>query len=150
MEGLPWPPEANPAMKKFKGPIRLQVCKILSLYWIKETVQIEAKIVRPNFHVKISEQFTIRECIRQSLAPVNMDLQEDVDEDDYPGKEVSCSMTNSSPDQAKARRNWPIMVAKQYCPNLNSSIIITINNNSNDSEIDNSACQAMLSSFAKA
>ena len=47
------------ACKKFKEPIRLQGCKILSFHWIRETVQIEVIIVRANFHVNISEQFTI-------------------------------------------------------------------------------------------
>ena len=70
--------------KKFKGPIRLQGCEILSFHWIRETVQIEVISVRPNFHVNISEQFTIRECMRPSFeGSVNMDLLEDVDEDDY-------------------------------------------------------------------
>ena len=53
----------------------MQGCKILSSRWIRETVQIEVIIVRPNFHVNISEQFTIRECIRPSFEGlVNMDL----------------------------------------------------------------------------
>ena len=48
----------------------------------------------PNFHVNISEQFTIREYMRPSFeGSVNMDLQKDVDEDDYLRKEVSCSKT---------------------------------------------------------
>ena len=39
--------------------------------------------MRPNFHVNISEQLTIGECMRPSFkGPVDMDLQ-DVDEDDY-------------------------------------------------------------------
>ena len=54
-------------LKKFKGPIRLQGCGTLSFHWIKETVQIEVIIVRPNFHVNISEQFTILECVRPSF-----------------------------------------------------------------------------------
>ena len=37
------------------------------IHWIRETVQIDVIIVRPNFHVNISEQFTICECIRPSL-----------------------------------------------------------------------------------
>ena len=50
--------------------------------------------MRPNFHVNISEQLTIRECMRSSFErSVNMDLEEDVDEDDYLRKEVSCSKT---------------------------------------------------------
>ena len=70
--------------KKFKGPIKLQECKILSFRWIRETVHIEVFIVRPNFYVNISEQFTIRECMRPSFeGSINMDLYEDVDEDDY-------------------------------------------------------------------
>ena len=37
----------------------------------------------PNIHVNISEQFTIRECMRPSFeGSVNMDLSEDVDKDD--------------------------------------------------------------------
>ena len=47
-------------LEKIKGPIRLQGCEILSFHWTKETVQIEVVIVRPNFHVNISEQLTIR------------------------------------------------------------------------------------------
>ena len=47
----------------------------LSFHWIRETVQIEIIIMRPNFHVNISEQFTIRECMRPSVeGSVNMDL----------------------------------------------------------------------------
>ena len=76
--------------KKFKGPIRLQGCEILSFDRIRETVQIEVIIVRPTFHVNISEQFTIGECTRPSfVGSVNMDPQEDVDKDDYLRKEVS-------------------------------------------------------------
>ena len=79
-------------LNHLKGPIRLQGCKILSFHWIRETVLIEAIIVRPNFHVNISEQFTIRECIRPSFkGSVNM---ENIDQDDYSTKEVSCSKTN--------------------------------------------------------
>ena len=60
-------------------------------HWMRETVQIEVTTVRPNFHANVSEQFTIRECIRPSFEEsVNMNLQEDVDEDDYLRKEVSC------------------------------------------------------------
>ena len=63
---------------------------------MKETVQIEVIFVRPDFHVNISEQFTIHECIRPSFeGSVNMALSEDVDEDDCLRKEVSCSKTNS-------------------------------------------------------
>ena len=53
-------------LEKIKGPIRLQKCEILSFHWITETVQFEVIIVRPNFHVNISEQFTIREWMRPS------------------------------------------------------------------------------------
>ena len=50
--------------------------------------------MRPNFHVNISEQFTIRECRRPSFeGPVAMD--EDIDEDDYLRKEMSCGKTSS-------------------------------------------------------
>ena len=50
--------------------------------------------MRPNFHVNISEQFTIRECIRTSFeGSVNMG-QKGVDEDDYLRKEVLCSKTS--------------------------------------------------------
>ena len=46
-----------------------------SFHWIRETVWIEVTVVRPNFHVNISEQFTIRECMRPSLeGSVNRDL----------------------------------------------------------------------------
>ena len=56
-------------LEKFKGPI-MQGCEILSFHWIKETVQII--IVR---HMNISEQLTIRECMRPSFeGSVNMDL----------------------------------------------------------------------------
>ena len=62
-------------LEKFKGPIRLQGCEILSFHWIRETVQIEVIIVRPNFYVNISEQFKIRVCMRPSfVGPINMDL----------------------------------------------------------------------------
>ena len=62
-------------LEKFKGQIRLQECKILSSHWIMETALIEVLIVRPNLHVNISEQFTIRECMRPSFeGSVNMDL----------------------------------------------------------------------------
>ena len=82
-------------LETIKGPIKLRGCEILSFHWIRETVQIEVIIVRPNFHVNISELFTIRECVRPSLkGSVNMDLQEDVDGDDYLRKEVSCSKTS--------------------------------------------------------
>ena len=86
-------------LEKIKGPIRLQGCKILSFRWIRETVQIKVMIVRPNFHVNISEQFPIRECMRPYFeGSVNMDLQEDVDKDDYLRKEVSCSKTKGMQD----------------------------------------------------
>ena len=79
-------------LENFKGPIRLQGCEILSFHWIRETVQVEVIIVTPNFHVNISEQFMIRECMRPSFeGSVNMDLSEDVDEDDYLRKKVSYS-----------------------------------------------------------
>ena len=62
-------------LEKFKGPIRLQGCEILSFHWIRETVQIDVIIVRPNFHLNISEQFTICEWMRPSFeGSVNMDL----------------------------------------------------------------------------
>ena len=58
-----------------KGPIRLQGCEILSFHWIREIVQIEVIIVKPNFHVNIFEQFVICECMRPSfLGSVNIDL----------------------------------------------------------------------------
>ena len=61
--------------KNIKGPIRLQGCEILIFHWIKETVQIEVIIVRLNFHVNISEQFAIHECMRPSLEGLwNMEL----------------------------------------------------------------------------
>ena len=47
-----------------------------------ETVKIEVVTVRLNFHVNISEQLTVRECMGPSF------------EDDYLRKEVSCSKTN--------------------------------------------------------
>ena len=62
-------------LEKFKGSIRLQGCKILSYHGIRETVLIEVIIVKPNFHVNISGQFTIREYMRPSFErSVNMDL----------------------------------------------------------------------------
>ena len=49
--------------------------------------------MRLNFHVNISEQLTVRECMRPSFErSVNM-YQKDVDEDDYLRKEVSYSKT---------------------------------------------------------
>ena len=82
-------------LEKFKGLVRSQGYEILSFQWTRETVQIEVIIVRPNFHVNISEQFTICECMRSSFERlVNMDLEVDVNEDDYLRKEVSCSETN--------------------------------------------------------
>ena len=54
---------------------RANKIEILSVHWITETVQIEVIIVRPNFHVNISEQFTIRLCMRPSFeGSINMDL----------------------------------------------------------------------------
>ena len=42
--------------------------------------------------VNIYEQFTICECMRPCFErSVNMDVEENVDEDDYLRKEVSCS-----------------------------------------------------------
>ena len=62
-------------LKKIKGPIRLQGCEILSFHWIRGIVQIEVIIVKPKFNVNISEQFSIRDCIRPSFGwSVNMDL----------------------------------------------------------------------------
>ena len=63
-------------LEKFKGPTSLQGCKILSSDWIRETVRIEVIIVRPNFHVNISEQFTIRGGGTRPFfeGSVNMDL----------------------------------------------------------------------------
>ena len=62
-------------LKTLKGAIRLQGCKILSFHWIGETFQIKVIIVRPNLHVNIAVQFTIRECMRPSFeGSVNMDL----------------------------------------------------------------------------
>ena len=52
--------------------------------------------MRPNFQVKISEQFTIHECMRPFKGSVNMDLYKDVDEDDYLRKEVSCSKASGT------------------------------------------------------
>ena len=81
-------------LERFKRPIRLQGCEILLFHWIRETAQAEVITVRPNFHVNISELFTINECKRPSFeGSVSMDLQEDVNEDDYLRKEVSCSKT---------------------------------------------------------
>ena len=51
--------------------------------------------MRPNFHVNIPEQFTVRQYMRPSFE--NMDLQEDVDEVDYLKNEVSCSKTMRIP-----------------------------------------------------
>ena len=52
----------------------MQGCEILLFDWIKETVQIELITARRSFHVNITEQFTIRECMRASLeGSVNMD-----------------------------------------------------------------------------
>ena len=48
---------------------------MLPFRWIGETVQIEVIIVKPKFHVNISEQFTICDCMRPSFeGSVNMDL----------------------------------------------------------------------------
>ena len=50
--------------------------------------------MRPNFHVNISEQFTISKSMRPSFeGSLNM---EDVDEDNNLRKEVSCSKTSIS------------------------------------------------------
>ena len=55
--------------------IRLQGYEILSFHWIRETALIEVLVVRPNFHVNLSEHFGIRECMRPSLeGSVNMNL----------------------------------------------------------------------------
>ena len=65
----------SPCCCSYEGLIRLQGCEILSFHWMRETVQIEVIIVRPNFHMNIAEQFTIRECMRPSFeGSVNMDL----------------------------------------------------------------------------
>ena len=48
--------------KIFNGSIRLKGSKIQSFHWIRETVKIEVTTVRPNVHVNIPEEFTIREC----------------------------------------------------------------------------------------
>ena len=65
--------QSSRAWRKFKGSIRLQECEILSFHWVRETVQIEVIIVRPNFHTNSSEQFMIRECTRPSFeGSVNM------------------------------------------------------------------------------
>ena len=62
-------------LEKLKGSIRSQGCEILSFHWIKETVQIEVIIVRQNFHVNISEQLMICECMRPSFeGSINTDL----------------------------------------------------------------------------
>ena len=50
--------------------------------------------MKANFHVIISKQFTICECMRLFEGSANMDLSEDLDEDDYLRKEVSCRKTN--------------------------------------------------------
>ena len=53
----------------------MQGRKILPFHWIRETVQIEAIIGRPNFHMNISEQFAIPECMRPYFeGSVNMNL----------------------------------------------------------------------------
>ena len=71
-------------LQKFKGPIRLQGCMTLYIFWIRETVQIEVIIVRPNFHMNICEQFTIREH-ETFFRRVSKDgsILKDVDEDGY-------------------------------------------------------------------
>ena len=62
-------------LEKIKGPIRLRGREILSFHWIRKTGQTEAIFVRPNFHMIISEQFTIREFMRPFFeGSVNMDL----------------------------------------------------------------------------
>ena len=54
--------------------------------------------MRPNFHVNIPEQFTSRQYMRPSFeGSINMELQKDVDEDDYLRNEVSCSKTMRIP-----------------------------------------------------
>ena len=68
-------PKSFRTSNEFKGSIRSQGCESLSFHWIRETVQIEVIIVRPNFHMDISELFTICECERPSFeGSVNMDL----------------------------------------------------------------------------
>ena len=48
----------------------------------------------------------------------------------------------------KAWRNWTTLLAKHYCFRLKSGI--TFLSIANNSETNNSVCQAMLASFAKA
>ena len=63
-------------LEKFKGSIRSQGCEILSFHWTRETVQIEVIIVKPNFHVNISEQFMICEYMQPPFErSVDMDLK---------------------------------------------------------------------------
>ena len=59
--------------------------------------------MRPNFHVNISDQFTICGCIRPSLeGSMNMDLFK---EDDYVRKEISCGKTiRSAPYGSRIHR----------------------------------------------
>ena len=62
-------------LEKIRKPIRFQGCEILSFHWIRETVQVEVIIMRPNFQVNISGKFTIREFMGLSFeGSVNMDL----------------------------------------------------------------------------
>ena len=51
-------------------------------------------------------------------------------------------MTESS--YLKAWRNWPTLLAKHYCFRLKSGVLFIANN----SETNDSVCQAMLASFA--
>ena len=61
-------------LEKIESANQIARMQILSFHWIRETVQIEVIIVRPNFRVNISEQFTFRECMRPSVeGSVNMD-----------------------------------------------------------------------------
>ena len=48
----------------------------------------------------------------------------------------------------KAWENWPTLLAKRYCFNLKSDITSLFI--ANGSETNNSVCQVMLASFAKA
>ena len=48
---------------------------MLSFHSIRETVEMDVIVVRPNLRVNISEQFTVRECMRPSFeGSVAMDL----------------------------------------------------------------------------
>ena len=46
-------------LEKIERANQILRMQILSFHWIKETVQMEVIIVKSNFHVNISEQFTI-------------------------------------------------------------------------------------------